>query len=822
MSNATFVHEVAARFAAGRNVVLHAPTGAGKSTLLPLQLLQQGPPSTRILLVQPRQVAARAVAARIADLYGCELGQEVGYQVRFDRKASAQTRLLVVTDGIALQLIQADPLMEQTTILLLDEFHERSTQLDLLLAFARESQLALREDLRIGVLSATLAVDAVQSFLDAELVQATGRSFPLEIEYLKASLPKPWSVRHWERSYAGLIVDAFEGGSGDLLAFLPGVGEILRVSEALEAPLRAAGGDVFHLYGSMSSAAQDAVLGLGQRRRVVLATNVAETSLTVPGIDTVVDFGWVRRARVHPGLQVNRVVMERVSQASADQRAGRAGRLRAGRVFRAWSESDHRRLDREEAPEVQRVDPAGLAMEVLRWQGRDVPRFGWFEAPDPTSLKASLALLERLEFTEEGVLTSLGRAASSLPLHPRLSRMVLASRGTGFQQEAVALAAMLSETDFPRGFDLGTPGAESDIEMSLSLVMRGKGGPAFRGVTRVIRALERALDRRCAQGDEAPSARHLVAALLLAFPDRLAQRREEGGAKALLSSGTGIVLDARSTVVRSPYFVVLELDPRPGNELIATAAVGLTEDQLPEGMIEHEDVYRFSSTDERVEARRQRRIGAIVLSERPLRASDALRVTEILAKEAMQDPERHYRDDAAAVQWLKRYAFAEKHAPEAFPPLDETFWSDVFLHACEGQRSFDSLKQQRFREHFQNVVGWDRARALDRLAPEKLEVPSGSLIHVDYTENGPVLAVRLQEMFGCADTPHLLDGRVPVTLHLLAPNYRPQQVTSDLSGFWERTYPEVRKELRARYPKHAWPENPREAPPQRGARRRRH
>lgn len=821
MPSATFVQEVADCFAAGKNIVLHAPTGAGKSTLLPLFLLQQPDFKGRILLVQPRQVAARAVAARIADLYGCAVGEEVGYQVRFDRKASARTRLLVVTDGIALQLIQADPALEAYDILLLDEFHERSTNVDLLLAFARESQLALRDDLRIGVLSATLAVDAVQAFLSSALVEAQGRSFPLTIHYEKTSVPKPWSQRDWEQSYVRMIQVSLDHGSGDVLVFLPGVGEILRISSAFEASARAANLQVVHLYGSMSAVEQDAALRAGTRRRVVLATNVAETSLTVPGIDTVVDFGWVRRARVHPGLGVNRVVLERVSQASADQRGGRAGRLRAGQVFRAWSEAEHRRLEREEAPEVQRVDAAGLAMEVLRWQGRDVPSFQWFEAPAAANLSAALALLERLNLTNDGVLTDQGRAVSALPLHPRLGSMLLASASKPFERDALALAALLSETDFPRGFDLGRAGAESDIEATLELLRQERVPNAFSGVTRVMRALERAL-KDVVFETKAPfdGPTDLAGALLLGFPDRLAKRREASTPRALMSTGVGITLDARSTVVRSDYFIVLDLDARQSDALIASAAVGLREDQLPPTLIEEQEIYRFAADEERVEARRQRRIGALVLSEQPLRRADSLRVSSVLAEAALRDPLRHIKEDAVAQQWLQRYAFAHEHLPDLFAALDDDFWAQVLSYACDGRRSFADLRSAKFTEFFRSVVGWTRSSELDRLVPTTFKVPSGSAIAIEYMESGPVLAVRLQEMFGCTDTPRLLDGRVPLTLHLLAPNYRPQQVTRDLAGFWERTYPEVRKELRARYPKHAWPDNPLEAPPQRGPRRR--
>lgn len=801
-------------------MVVHAPTGAGKSTTLPLQLLRDEVVQGGILLVQPRQVAARAVAARIAHLYGCKVGEEVGYQVRFDRRAGDKTKLLVVTSGIALQLIQADPSLETWGTLLLDEFHERSVDLDLLIAYARESQLALRDDLRIGVLSATLDVESAQEFLDASVVEAKGRSFPLTIHYQNRTLPPPWSAYGWENPWADLIRQGLAEGSGDVLAFLPGVGEIRRVSSALEARLSGQNIRVVHLYGSMRASEQDAVLQEGNQRRVVLATNVAETSLTVPGIDTVVDFGWVRRARVHAGLGVNRVMLERVSRASADQRAGRAGRLRPGTVLRAWTDADHRRLDANEVPEVARVDAADVVMSILRWQGRNVESFEWFQAPEPSNLHAALELVESLGFMHEDAITEAGHAAARLPLHPRLSKLVLVTLHGALQERAQLLAALLSETQFPRGFELGRPGSESDIEYTLSRLERGDSFPDARRVHNVARVLARSCTRTSVRMMDRPVT-HIATALLYAFPDRLAQRREETGPRALLANGVGVVLDKNSTVARSPFFVALELDARRRDEIIARAAVGMTLKQVPTSWIEEAEVYRFSDENERVEARRVRRIGAIVLDERPLPRADAMKSSAVLMDAAKQEPERHWANDKGALQWLQRYNFAHTHMSERFPALDDAFWQKVWEMACANARSFADLQRQRFADHFRSAVGWSTAQALDDLLPLRVRVPSGKEHSIDYTEHGPVLAVRIQEMFGSTHTPRLLDGRVPITLHLLAPNYRPQQVTDDLEGFWTNTYPEIRKELRARYSKHAWPEDPLTAEAMSGAKRRR-
>lgn len=804
-----FIDAVERHFKEAHNVVVHAPTGAGKSTTLPFHLLHDATPERKILLVQPRQVAARAVASRIAHLYGCRVGQDVGYHVRFDRKASEQTRLLVVTTGIALQYIQSDPFLDGWEVLLLDEFHERSVDLDLLVAFARESQRALREDLRIGALSATMDIERAQDFLDARLVQAQGRSFPIEMHYAKRTILAPWSERGWERAWAQFIVDALGRGQGDLLAFLPGVGEILRVSSALENALAAQSIRLVHLYGSMRAHEQDAALETSNQRRVVLSTNVAETSLTVPGIDTVVDFGWVRRARMHPGLVVNRIMLERVSRASADQRAGRAGRLRPGTAFRAWTDADHRRLDAHEVPEILRVDAAVALMHILKWQGSHVEDFAWFEPPTEPNLHAALALMHDLHFMQDGTITELGRAAAALPLHPRLSAVVLATLHGPLEARAQTLAALLADTDFPRGFFLGKLGAESDVDHILDQLHRNVQVPKTQRVSDIVSMISRSCTHTNIGLKTKPVA-HLSTALLYGFKDRLAQRRSPKSKRGLLTTGVGVRLAEDSTVVHSPFFIVLDVDARPGDDMLARAAVGLTEAQIPSEWIQTEDIYRFSEEHARVEARRIRTIGAIVLDEKPLPRADKARTARTLTAAAMAHQESLLAKDAQAQQWLMRYALAHRYMPERYDALGDDFWTQVWGMACADAHSFDDLRKRSLVEFFRVVIGWNHAQALDDLLPLRMTVPSGRQHKVEYTENGPVLAVRIQEMFGATRTPRILDGRLPVTLHLLAPNFRPQQITDDLEGFWRNTYPEIRKELRARYAKHAWPENPME------------
>lgn len=817
--HAPFVEEVLSTFQAGENVVLHAPTGAGKSTLLPLALLQSSAVEGRILLVQPRQLAARAVARRVAELYGCALGEEVGYQVRFDKKASAKTRLLVVTDGIALQLLQRDPSLEGYSVVLLDEFHERSTNLDLLLAFARESQLALREDLRIGVLSATLEVERVRDFLAATSVDATVRRFHLEHRYADSALPKFWSTQGWERAWARWIEAGVRETTGDVLVFLPGVGEIQALTQALEGFALREQLQILQLYGAMPADAQLEVLSPGARRRIVLSTNVAETSLTVPGVDVVMDSGWVRRARLSPSTGLNRLLLERVSRASAEQRAGRAGRLRDGVAYRAWTSFEHDRLDAAETPEIQRVDVGSALMEVLRWQGRDVEGFSWFESPSAAQVGSSLSLLSLLGLVREGAITDAGKRVARLPLHPRLGVLMEEARRLGCVSEAAKVAALLDDSDFPRGFPSARAGEGSDLEHLIALLGGRSSDPRLSRVRRVAAQLERLVGESTAR----PGGSRLVQALASAFPDRIARRRAPGESRAVMAKGSGLVLDERSSVRREEFFIALHLDASRPGELRCDVAVGIALDELPPALLRDEERYRFDEASGRVEGVRQRLAGALVLEEKPLPKLDRARCAAVLREVVLRDPKRWLGlDDAAVQQWLARWRLVAELAPEEeLPEPDDAFFAQLAEAAVVGRRSIAELRSQNMLELMQSVLGWHNSQRIEALAPAKLQVPSGSSIAIDYAADGnPALAVRLQEMFGCVQTPRILKGRLPLVLHLLAPNYRPQQVTEDLAGFWERTYPEVRKELRARYPKHAWPDDPLAAPPQRGPRRR--
>lgn len=821
MSDApAFVREVQHALSAGRNVALHAPTGAGKSTLLPAALLADPIAEAGVIyLVEPRRVAARAVARRVAELRGSALGGEVGYDVRFDRKVSSNTRLVVVTDGMLLRRLQNDPLLDGVSAILFDEFHERSLSMDLCVAFAREAQREVRPDLRIVAMSATFDVETVGEFLDADVVQTEGRAFPVDVEY-RGKPSDDEAALH--RALISASADALAAVDGDVLVFLPGAREIERAARALENAGELRGIEVLRVYGAMQDREQDRIFSPGSRRRVILATNIAETSLTIPRVHAVVDSGLVKRMRFDPGTGFNRLRLEYVSRDSARQRAGRAGRLAPGRCYRLWSETEHLRLDEHESPEIARVELSGALLEVYRW-GANPESFAWMEPPPEAAAKVGRELLEALKLIDESGLSADGELAAALPVSPRLARVLLDACRAGVAERACEYVAVLESA---RTYRSDERGFESDLEVARRQWRRmvREGHPGARMDERVCKQLSSQLRQLCAEGaapgdpDDA-----LRSSLVAGFPDRIAKRRKPGEALALSADGRGLVLAKWSDVRRSPWFVALDIDARDAAESFCRQAVGLSDaDVAP--YIRDEQVYRFNEMAGRVEVLDVRHCGAIILREQTSPQRDPSRVADVLADAALQRLDKALGlKEPATAQWLARYRFVAEHVPELeLPALDDALWRQVVFQMALGANTFRELQKGSVKDAIIGVIGWQKGQRIDELAPERIEVPSGSRVRLDWSgDSAPVLPVRIQEMFGARETPRVLGGRHPVTLHLLAPNQRPQQVTDDLAGFWERTYPEVRKELRARYPKHAWPDDPLSAAPMRGAKRRR-
>lgn len=759
------IPEIVARLNEARAIVVTAAPGAGKTTRVPPAVAGAGP----VIVLQPRRVAARSIAARIAAEQQWTLGREVGWHVRFERRFSPDTRILLATEGILTARLQQDPLLSAFTTVVLDEFHERSIHADLAIALAKQAWLA-RSDLRLVVMSATIDAAPVAEYLNGcPVVHVPGDVHPLRTEY-RLGVELPDAVR-----------EAAAATDGQILCFLPGAPEIRR---ALPDVARAVPGiEAVELHGSLDAAAQDAALAPVTRRRAILATNIAETSLTVPGVRAVVDAGLHKVARYDPDRGIDSLETERISQASADQRAGRAARLGPGVAIRLWHQADRLRPYTE--PDIHRVDLAGPLLDVLAWGG-DPHTLDWFDPPRPAAVAAALELLTRIGAVDGTRLTPLGTRLQRLPLHPRLARILIEGGGAW----SVALAcALLSERHF---VPARTEATSSDL---LSAVERERDLPPH--IVQVARELQRAA------GDNGRDARRIDErafgrAIFLGYADRVARRREPRSIRVLLASGHGAIVLPESGVRDAEFLVALDVrSGRRGEGAEARIRLASAVDREwltpTETRVEHE----FDAEAGRVRATARDYYGAIVLAERPapLDPETAARVLRA-AYEA-----RGLSDED--VRLLRRLEFAGV-------AID---WSALLDNAVIGQTKLGDVS---LLDH----IPWPDRQRMEALAPDRLTVPSGRSHRVEYHEDGSVsMAVKLQELFGLAETPRIGPRREPVLLHLLAPNGRPVQMTRDLRSFWERTYPEVRKELRGRYPKHPWPEDPWNAPPAAGVRR---
>ena len=824
-----------AALAAHDSAVLTAAPGAGKSTVVPLVLLaERWARDRRILMLEPRRLAARAVAERMARTLGEPVGRTVGYRMRRDTRVSKDTRLEVLTEGVLTRMLQSDPALEGVAAVLFDEFHERSLQADLALALALDARETLAADLRILIMSATIEAEAVAALLGgAPIVRAAGQTFPVETRYAGTGAPPlpdgaPRGTPSPEQRLARLVLRALEETHGDVLVFLPGAREIRRVAQLLEG----AAARILPLYGDLPAEAQDAALApAGGVRRVVLSTNIAETSLTLEGVRVVVDSGLVRRLRFDPNTGMSRLELGRISRASAEQRQGRAGRLEAGVCYRLWSEAAHRALAPFTPPEILEADLAPLALELSRWGVRDAAALKWLDPPPPALLDSARGLLERLGALDAGGrITAHGREMAGLAVHPRLAHMLLRARQLGAVPLAADLAALLSERDLLRGL---SGGQDADIRTRLEIVRgESRAGGADRVALQAARAQSRELTRQLerAAGPRVEARTPSVGALLaLAFPDRIGALRPGGEGRYTLANGRGAHFAQAQSLARQALIVALDLDDRERDARILLAAPlerDALEAALPE-RLEWRETVEWSRREQAVLARRELRLDQLLLETRPLAEPAAERSLEAMLAGVRElgiaalPWDRDTRDLQARVAFVRHlggpYAAWPDLSDEALAEGLGT-WLAPWL---AGLTRREHLARLPLAEALRARLGWDRERELDALAPTHLAVPSGSRIRVDYLdESAPAVAVRLQEVFGLAATPRLGGGRVPVTFKLLSPAHRPVQVTRDLESFWRRGYAEVRKDLRGRYPKHHWPEDPLAAEPVRGVRRR--
>ncbi|MDE4176495.1 ATP-dependent helicase HrpB [Phaeobacter sp. PT47_59] len=809
---------IAALKQSGR-AVLQAPPGAGKTTKVPLAMLEAGLCAGRIVMLEPRRLAARAAAERMAETLGERPGETVGYRIRGEAKVSKATRIEVVTEGILTRMLQSDPDLPGVGAVIFDEFHERSLNADLGVALCLEVAGALRDDLILLAMSATLDAEPVSTLMEAPLVTSEGRSYPVETRWLERPLPA--NARRID-ALVDLVVRAEaetrkEGGG--ILVFLPGEGEIRRAAAALESRLPGSC-SVHPLFGALPFAQQRAAIQPAQSgRKVVLATSIAETSLTIQDVRVVVDMGQSRRARFDPGSGMSRLVTDRVTRAEATQRQGRAGRVSEGVCYRLWSKGEEGALAAFPPPEIASADLAGLALELALW-GAAENDLAFLTPPPDGALQEARSLLTFLgALDNQGRITPHGKALSALPLHPRLAHMLLQASATQ-RAEAATLAALLAERDPLRG-------APSDLMLRLEALKDPKAFQRKRPyqvtlpVIDRIRAEARRLEQSLRKAKVAEGARLSPAGLAaLAYPDRIGQRRKGDAPRYVLSGGKGAVLPPEDTLAAAPFLVALDTDGNPREAKIRMAAqITLGEiRELFADQIVWVDSCTWSKRERRVVARQQQRLGAIVLEDRIWKD-----VPPDAVAEAMLDGVRDLglRLDGAAARLVARVKLVRSEGHELPDFSNDGLMAtleDWLLPMLTGVKSAQSWKQFDLLPALRAALNWEQTQVLDSEAPGSFITPLGRKIPIDYAQEVPEISVRLQEMFGV--TRHPTVAGVPLKVTLLSPAQRPIQITRDLPGFWAGSYADVRKDMRAQYPKHPWPEDPTEADPTLRANRR--
>jgi ATP-dependent helicase HrpB len=863
--------------------VLRAATGAGKTTRVPVALWERGISGRQqILVLQPRRVAARAVARRMADELRTELGELVGYQVRFDRKTSDRTRILVVTEGILIRRLLEDPFLEDIGCVILDEFHERHLDSDLALAMVRRVQQTVRPDLKLLVMSATLDPEPlVRALNQAPFVDCPTPRFPIDIRYLPHADSRPLAVQA-----AAAVLSALEHALGDILVFLPGVGEIWQTVRQLERQLTSQhSAIVLPLFGDLTPAEQDRVFEPTSQRKIIVSTNVAETSLTIPGVTAVVDSGWARVLEFDTRLGLNELVMRPISQASADQRAGRAGRLGPGSCWRLWTEASHRARKTHDTPEIQRVDLSWVLLTLTAWGETNAAEFPWFEPPPPTAWQAAEQLLTHLGVLNRAQqLTPLGQKLSRFPLAPRLATLLVTAQQLGVLDEAAWAAAMLSERSpfaperslagsravaetrctvldrvlalqrWDRTGDESTPwgavrtataaairqlarqlmqlaqreqhaaGRSSSLTDSSSLARSSQpsaSNPSLPGRQQPVAGPLRSNERALSIEEVSERFRR---AMLAAYPDRLCRRRVGQPQRAVMVGQRGVMVPADLALGDDEFFLAIDVDGLSGEESQVRLATVVSVDWLNEDQITETVQVEYDAVADRVQARRKRCWVDFVLKESPAPLPDDETVAAALALAAQDHwPQAFPAADEGLKNLLERFqSIAVWRPDDRWPSPTPAGLHAVLPLVCLGKRRLSQLDASAWRQALLDSLSYEQRRLLDEWAPDRWQAPSGRRCPVLYRgELPPIIAARIQDLFGSRETPRLAGGRIPVVLHLLAPNDRPEQVTADLASFWANVYPTLRKELQRRYPRHAWPEDPLTAIPVSGPIRRR-
>jgi ATP-dependent helicase HrpB len=830
-------------------VVLQAPPGAGKTTMVPIALLDQPWLQNRqIIMLEPRRLAARNAATRMAFLLNEKVGQSVGYQIRQDSCFSKQTKILVVTEGILTRKLQADPELKSAALVIFDEFHERSLHADLSLALCLQSQQIIREDLKILVMSATLNTSAIADLLDgAPIIQSEGRSFPVEVRYLDTQITSS-DNQQLIKSLLNTVKQVIRDHDSSCLVFLPGVKEINQLFTAIRQYLDAESIDdilLAPLHGSLDKQQQDQAISPAPEntRKIVLATNIAETSLTIDGIGCVIDSG-LERILVHdPSSAMNRLTTRSISQDSAEQRSGRAGRLSAGVCYRLWTAQQQQRLIKHSLAEIMHSDLSTLVLELANWGVSEVDELHWLDTPPASAIEQAKALLQRLDAIDDsGKISSHGRDMLQLTTHPRLAHMLLNATELGQPYLACLIASVLTEKDIYR------PGAEKSYDIHDRIdVLQASGSSRNehehgidqqqcrrikQSADELYKRLKRSArkqhkNRSATSADSVEISEDLTGVLLaFAYPERIAKRRNSNDSRYVMSNGKGASIPAHLQHHLYEYLVVASLDAKQREASIYLAAE-ITASQLQDYFadhVKHSEEMKWNESLQRVEAKRTASIGKLILQQKIVPPQDREALQQCLLR-AIQDTGLQVLNWSPQASNLKQRVQFINHSigndevlKKQLGELELPDFSDVallrtmnewLLPYLSDENSFKQCQKLELSKLLFNQLSWEQQQLIERLAPEKIVVPSGSAIRIDYTDpQTPVLAVRLQELFGLYETPTLLDGHCKLMMHLLSPARRPMQVTQDLNSFWKTAYHEVKKELRGKYKRHYWPDDP--------------
>jgi len=802
--------------ASSTTLILKAPTGAGKSTVVPITLLDESwLKGKKILMLEPRRLAAKTIATRMADLLGEKPGQTVGYRIRFETSVSANTRLEVLTEGILTRMLQEDNSLEGVGLVIFDEFHERSIHADVAMALCREAQQVLRPDLRILVMSATIDMPQLAGMLSASVVESKGRQYPVDIHYAGDA-----DERMLPELTAHLVRDVLKKHEGDVLVFLPGQGEIKKCEELLRGALR---GVMIHpLYGQLTGGEQWAAImpNRAGKRKVVLATNIAETSLTIEGIKIVIDSGFARESRFNPTTGLSRLETVRISHESADQRTGRAGRLSAGVCYRMWTKATHARIAEHSTPEIEEADLCNLALDLAQWGIASPEQLVWVTPPPRHHYAQAVELLHELEALANNRITEHGRQLHRLPTHPRIAHMLIRAKEAGQLALATDIAPFLEERDpLP-------PESGIDINLRIEALRRyrkvGAGNNRMTRIEKIAAQYRSMFD--IAPDNEAVNVFETGIILAYAYPERIACARPGNNAQFMMANGRIAMAGHRDDLAHEAWLAVAQVDARDGMGKIFMASPLNPRDLAP--LVKTKEIITWDTRKGGLIASKDLRIGSIVLKSTPLPAPDESKLIQAIT-DAIQKEGKNLLDwNEDVANWQNRVLSLKLWRPELQLPdvqtetllLTNAEWLSPYLN---GIKKPDDLKKLNLKEILQYSLSHEQQQKLNVLAPEFVEVPSGSKIKLQYKADGsaPLLAVRLQECFGMADTPKVNEGKIGVLMHLLSPGYKPVQVTEDLRSFWSNAYFDVRKELKVRYKKHYWPENPLEAEAVRGVRR---